>query len=139
MPLDNPKPWDFWTTFKYKKQLLYAVIGLALLAGVLFGIQQTRSWWGTRKIDKLKANVNSTMGDLKNAQANIAKDKQDEAVQLDRVKSATNAVIEATNSTNAAKTETNRALGNLANAVNANHQVDVTAEDLHKRLQELDQ
>ena len=115
------------------------IIGLVIvLLFAWWGLTRVYDWYGTRQIDKLKANVNAATEELKRAQANVQQDKIDEAVKLEQVKAATNQYVEAVNATDAAKAETNRALTNLSNAVNANHPVNITADDLQKRLDELD-
>ena len=115
------------------------IIGLVIvLLFAWWGLTKAYDWYGTRQIDKLKANVNAATEELKQAQANVQQDKVDEAVKLEQVKAATNQYVEAVNATDAAKAETNRALTNLSNAVNANHPVNITADDLQKRLDELD-
>ena len=115
------------------------IIGLVIvLLFAWWGLTRVYDWYGTRQIDKLKANVNAATEELKQAQANVQQDKIDEAVKLEQVKAATNQYVEAVNATDAAKAETNRALTNLSNAVNANHPVNITADDLQKRLDELD-
>ena len=115
------------------------IIGLVIvLLFAWWGLTRVYDWYGTRQIDKLKANVNAATEELKQAQANVQQDKVDEAVKLEQVKAATNQYVEAVNATDAAKAETNRALTNLSNAVNANHPVNITADDLQKRLDELD-
>ena len=115
------------------------IIGLVIvLLFAWWGLTRVYDWYGTRQIDKLKANVNAATEELKQAQANVQQDKIDEAVKLEQVKAATNQYVEAVNATDAAKAETNRALTNLSNAVNANHPVNITADDLQKRLEELD-
>ena len=115
------------------------IIGLVIvLLFAWWGLTRVYDWYGTRQIDKLKANVNAATEELKQAQANVQQYKIDEAVKLEQVKAATNQYVEAVNATDAAKAETNRELTNLSNAVNANHPVNITADDLQKRLEELD-
>ena len=115
------------------------IIGLVIvLLFAWWGLTRVYDWYAVRQIDKLKANVNAATEELKQAQANVQQDKVDEAVKLEQVKAATNQYVEAVNATDAAKAETNRALTNLSNAVNANHPVNITADDLQKRLDELD-
>ena len=142
MSLDNPT--TFEKVIAYIKGFLPIKIWLILGGLVIvllfawWGLTRVYDWYGTRQIDKLKANVNAATEELKQAQANVQQDKVDEAVKLEQVKAATNQYVEAVNATDAAKAETNRALTNLSNAVNANHPVNITADDLQKRLDELD-
>jgi hypothetical protein len=128
---------NIWASITSKTGLIIiGLVGLLLLGWWL--ITAGESWYNTRQIDKLKANVNTALKAVNAAQANVQQDKIDEAVKLEEVKAATNQYVEAVNATDAARTETNRALTNLSSAVNANHPVNITADDLQKRLDELD-
>lgn len=116
-------------------------IGLACVVGLLllwYVITQMQACSSTRAIDKAKVAVNAALANLSNAQANLQADKIEEAKRVEDVKVATNVALEAANATQAARSETNKALANLSNAVNANVPVGTTAEDLNKRLEELD-
>jgi seryl-tRNA synthetase len=128
---------NIWASITSKTGLIIiGLVGLLLLGWWL--ITAGESWYSTRQIDKLKANVNTALKAVNAAQANVQQDKIDEAVKLEEVKAATNQYVEAVNATDTARAETNRALTNLSNAVNANHPVNITADDLQKRLDELD-
>jgi len=120
------------------KQMLYALGGLILLGGVLFGIQKCGDWRAGRKIDKLKANISIATKELANVQANIDADKIDEAKKLEDVKLATNSYIDATSATDAGKKELKQALQNVNSAVAANRPIGTTASDLNRRIAELD-
>lgn len=143
MSLDNPsrveKAIKAWEGFGYKRYVVYGLLALFLIGVVLYLFEAGGNWNNSRKIDKLKANVNAAVDKLAESQANVAKAKQDEAVQLDRVKKDTEALVVATNATDAAKQETNRALDNLNSAVNANRSVDVTGDNLKRQIKELNE
>lgn len=143
MSLDNPSRVEraikAWVGFGYKRYVVYGVLALFLIGGVLYLFEAGGNWNNSRKIDKLKANVNAAVDKLAESQANVAKAKLDEAVQLDRVKKDTEALVVATNATDAAKKETNRALDNLNSAVNANRSVDVTGDNLKRQIKELNE
>jgi hypothetical protein len=125
---------------KEHKRLVTIVVGLiAVLLLSWYILTKGEAWYGNRQIDKARANVAIATQDLQKAQANVNQDNVDVAVKLENVKLATNQYVEAVNATDAAKAETNRALTNLSNAVNNNHPVGITADDLQKRLDELDQ
>jgi hypothetical protein len=63
------------TWFKaYKKPLLIAVLLLITLGGLLFLLDRISGWWSGRKIDQIKANVSVATQELKDIQANVAKE-----------------------------------------------------------------
>jgi hypothetical protein len=127
------------TWFKaYKKPLLIAVLLLITLGGLLFLLDRISGWWSGRKIDQIKANVSVATQELKDIQANVAKEKQAEAAALERVKIETNTYLEAVNASNDARTQTNQAIQNMQSAINANRPVNITAEQLDQKLKELD-
>lgn len=114
-------------------------VGLLMLIGaLLFAAKSCDNWRDERAIDKARKQVNAALANLANAQANLQADKLEEAKRIEDVKHATNQVLQATNATDAAKTQTNAALANLGNAVNANIPIGTTADDLNRRLEELD-
>lgn len=122
----------------YKKPLLIVVLLLIALGGTLFLLDRISGWWSGRKIDQIKANVNVATQELKDIQANVAKEKQAEAAALERVKIETNSYLEAVNASNDARTQTNQAIQNMQSAMNANRPVNITADELDRKLRELD-
>lgn len=141
MPLDNPTKFERllkWVqTPKGIKVALYCLGALVLLGGILWAVSATQEWWSGRQIDKLKANVNVATKELEQSQANVAKAKQDEQLALQNVNVAVADYTTKTNATDAAKAETDRALRNMANAVNANRNVNLNISDLERRLSEI--
>lgn len=141
MSLDNPTKTErllAWIkTPKGIKVALYCLGGIVLLGAILYVASATREWWSGRQIDKLKANVNVATKELEQSQANVAKAKQDEQLALQNVNAAVIDYTEKTNATDAAKLDTNRAMQNMANAVNANRNVNLNISDLDKRLNEI--
>ena len=141
MPLDNPTKLErlfAWIkTPKGVKVALYCLGGIVLLGIVLYIASATSEWWSGRQIDKLKANVNAATKELEQSQANVAKAKQEEQLALQNVNAAVADYTTKTNATDAAKAETDRALRNMANAVNANRNVNLNISDLEKRLNEI--
>lgn len=120
---------------KFVGILTSCVVGLLLLWYLL---TQATSCYSSRQIDKARANVNAALANLANAQSNLAVSKADEARRIEEVKIATNTALEAANATEAAKTTTNAVLANLNAAINANVPLGTSAEDLQKRLDDLD-
>ena len=144
MSLTDPTKFDKlieWlsTPSKARKALVYAVIGIIALGAILWAANSISNRWSNRQIDKLKANVNAAMVDLQQSQVNIAVGKEIERQALENVNVATQQFTEAVNATDSAKTETNRALQNLASAVNSNRPVNITVDQLEKQLKELGQ
>jgi molecular chaperone DnaK (HSP70) len=122
----------------YKKPLVIGVLLLIALGGTLFLLDRISGWWSGRKIDQARANVNAATQELKDAQANVAKEKQAEAVALEKVKIETNTYLEAVNASDDARTQTNQAIQNMQSAINANRDVNITADQLDQKLKELD-
>lgn len=116
------------------KVIGYAVLGLIVLGLVLFGAQQCNKYVADKKADKLKANVNAALEDIKAAQANKAATDVEIAVAVNNLQQATNEALEATNATDAARAETNKALANVNAAVAANRPIGTTAEDVKRQL-----
>jgi len=141
MALDNPTKIErflVWArTPKGIKAMLYCFCGLVILGLSLYIVAQVSDWWQGREIDKLKSNVNVALDNLKTAQNTIVEAKKEEAVALQAVNNAVQDYTMKTNATDGAKAETNRALQNMASAINANRNVSITANDLEKRLNEI--
>jgi len=143
MSLVSPTFWDkviIWlkTPSASRKVAIYCLGALIVFAGLLFAIDRVSGWRSNRQIDKLKANVNVAMQDLQQAQTNIAVEKKLEQQALENVNVATKEYADAVNATVTAKTETNRALQNLASAVNGNRPVNITVNQLEQQLKDLE-
>ena len=129
-----------WFWFKATLKLKLIIIGLPLLLILGWWAMNAFSGWRTtRKIDKLKANINAATKDVVDAQANLLIDKQDVANKMVIANNATNQYILSVNATDAGRKELNGSLTNLANAVNAQRPANTTADDLNRRVEELDQ
>lgn len=132
--------WEsIWQSIKDNRKVLLIIGGLALLlilGWYLLTVGET--WYGNRQIDKLKANVNAALQAVNAARQQVNQDKVEENRALEDVKTATNQYVEAVNATNSARAETNRALTNLSSAVNANHPVGVTVDQVQRQLDDLD-
>lgn len=126
-----------WLDFKYKRTLIVALLGLVLFALVLFGIDRCDTYRDNQRTEALRANVNAAMAELANVQTDVTKDKQDEAVAIERVRQATIAYLEARNAATGARNAVNEALVNLQEQVNANKPTGTTADDLKRKLDEL--
>ena len=133
---ESIKAW-FSDRFNRYRIIIIAIALLALLGLVLFTFDRCGGYFSNRQIDKIKANVNAATEDLKAVQANIQKEKQAEAAALERVKIETNTYLGAVNASDAARAETNRAIQNMQSAINGNRPVNITADELDRRLREL--
>ncbi len=109
-----------------------------LIGAVLFTFDKCSTWNSNRKIENARKDVSAALSNLANAQANLTTDRIEEARRVEDVKVATNTLLEAQNASEEARTQTNATLANLSNAINANRPVGTTAEDLERRLNELD-
>lgn len=118
-------------------------VGLIVVIGaVLLFAQECGANRAARQREALAANVKIAMQELANVKAESNATTQEnkivEAVALEKVKVAANAYVEATNATDAGKTQINAALANLANQVNANRPTNTTQSDIERRLNELE-
>lgn len=114
--------------------IVVAVVGLALLAYLLTSVDSCRF---QSKQDKLKADVNTAIKEIGNINAQVANLNEKKAEVLEGVKRDTAELVESTAIHEEAKKETNAALANYAKAVNANSNVDRSAAEILKKLEEL--
>lgn len=105
--------------------IVLCLAGLVLLGAVLFFFDFCGSWWGDRKNDQLKANVNAILGNIENRNAVIANLKEQQAVEAEQLKQAAGDHLEAQGATNAAREETNKAIDKMKQAANVNGNVSV--------------
>lgn len=124
--------------FSHKRIVLYAVGGLILLGAVLFGIDRCSTWNGQRKIDKIKANVNASLANIANLEAQKHELELKQAAELEAAKRNVQDFADAANATVQARTETNKALENLNAVKNSNADVNVSVSDLQKKLEALE-
>ena len=149
MALDNPNAIDkiriwlqdallTWRAFKYKRVLIYSLLGLILFAGVLFAMDRYENWRRNAQINKARQDVNVAMQDLANVKSNVNADKDKASQAVANLQVATNTLVSATDASEAARTQTNAALANVAQAVNANLPTNTTADDLKRQLDGLE-
>jgi len=139
MSLDNPTTFEKATIF-IKAHKIWFIIGglsLALILGwaVLTAYQNHES---RKAITDARANVNTALQKVTDAQANVANDKVNEAVAVQEFHDAVNTYTNAVNATNEQKWAVNQAIANVDKAVNANVPVGITAEDVHRMLDDID-
>ncbi len=127
-----------WTAFKYKRVLIYSLLGLILFAGVLFAMDRYENWRRNAQINKARQDVNVAMQDLANVKSNVNADKDKASQAVANLQMATNTLVSATDASEAARTQTNAALANVAQAVNANLPTNTTADDLKRQLDGLE-
>lgn len=141
MTLANPttaeKVIEFFKSDPRKRVVLWMVLGLVVLAGLLFIADRVTGWRDKRVIEVKRAEINAALANLANAQDNLERDKIAEIQHKQDVIEKTERYLNAINATDSARAETNRALQNLGSAVNANRNVGITVADLEKRLNEV--
>jgi len=132
MNLLPPYSLRVWKTFA-------AVIGgLILIAIVLFALDRFGTWRSNRDIDKRKANINAVLANIETKESTIANLQTEVALEKQAANIETKALLENINTTEATKEETNRALGNLANA-KGKDTTNSSVADLEKLLKQLEQ
>ncbi len=118
---------------KYRFYIIGAGL-LVILGIVLFTFQYCDTWRFERKQDKLKANVNATLANIKEREAVIANLKEQQAADKARVEVQAKELLEATSATDEARQETDKVLDKLAN-VNSNTNISVS--ELEEKLKNL--
>lgn len=108
--------------------------GLVLLWYLFTQVQSCRT---DRAIKKDLRAVNAATKEVANAQIVVIQAQANVNAAVEKVKEATNAVVVATQASEAGQRDVNTAVQNLANAVAANRPVDVNAADLERRLNDL--
>lgn len=114
--------------------IVAAVVGLGLLAYLLTSVDSCRF---QSKQDKLKANVNTAIKEIGNINSQIANLNEKKAEVKEGIKRDTEDLVNSIEGHEAAKKEANQALANYQAAVNSNSNVDRSAEDILKKLEEL--
>ena len=139
MSLTNPNTFDkAWGILKMKP--VYIGLGLLVLLGaVLFTIKKVSDWNFSRGVKHDKQAIANQVAEIANTQAEIANLSVKKAEQVANVAKDTQALLDAANASQQARNATNGALSNLAAAVNANRSVDVSAIDIQRKLDELNQ
>ncbi len=127
-----------WTAFKYKRVLIYSLLGLILFAGVLFAMDRYENWRRNAQINKARQDVNVAMQDLANVKSNVNADKDKASQAVANLQMATNTYLDSVNAATDARNATNQALSNLSLATNANLPANTTADDLKRQLDGLE-
>jgi len=137
MSLVNPGIVD---TLKANKGKIAIVAGVLVLIGLsLWGYQGVQNWRFNSKQEKLQGNINAALQDAANVKQQAAN------LDVKRVEAQANvnaAVKEYQNAVfglDDAKRETNQALANYQKAVNANGNINATADDVLKAIDKLNQ
>lgn len=118
MSLLEPNLWD--QIKPYKMWLIYAGLGIVLI-GMALGFYSCGSdYFFKRGIDKLKANVNTTLAEANKVSANIAAEKEAANRIATNVKIATNEYFDATNTTDQTRESVDAAINRMHNAANSN-------------------
>lgn len=111
-----------------------AVVGLLLLAWLLTSVESCRF---QSKQDKLKNEVNAKLQTVEQIKAQEANLKEQKAAVIEGIKRDTAELSNSIYGLEQAKEETNKAIANYEKAVNSNSNVDRSAEDILRKLEEL--
>jgi len=148
MSLDNPVwyekviakifgIYDGWIAFKYKRVVIYSLLGLILFTFVLFVMDRCDASRKQAQIDKARRAVNVAMQDLANVKSDINADKDKASQAVANLQVATNTYLDSVNAATEARNATNEALSNVSRAVNANRPANVAISDVEKQLDNL--
>ena len=99
--------------------------GLVLIGLVLFTVDRCGDWRTDRKNEQLKQNVNIALSNVAAREKVIANLKEQQAVEVFAVNTATREYLDAQNLTDETRREVNKALANLANAAKSNGNISV--------------
>lgn len=142
MSLDSPTKTEkiiaWLKTPKGVKAVIYVILGLVLLGAVLFAADRLSGWYRDRQIKRTRTELNAAVGNLQNAQVNLAKDQALDPVYKQDVADKTKAYLDAINATDAQRAVATQALSNL-NAVTNRHNVNISVNDLERKLDEATQ
>ena len=140
MSLVNPNMLEKVMTLivTYKKIIVGLSLALILIFVALLIADKISTWKGNRDVNRLRTNVNLASQELRQAQDNLVKDHVAEAVAVEKVAEASNALLTAKNASEAVKSQTNAQLEELRQTVANKQRADVIAQDLEKRLNEIE-
>lgn len=129
MSLENPNIIDRTIT-AVKTFQQWRVVGslaafLVLIGLMLLTIDRCGAWRTDRKNERLKENVNIALSNVAEREKVIANLKEQQAVEVFAVNTATREYIDAQNLTDETRREVNKALANLANAAKSNGNISV--------------
>ncbi len=118
------------------------IIGLALAAlfviGIaLWGFSALSDWNYSRGLDKKKEAVNQTVKEISNIDAEIDRLNVNKAEKTGELKRDTEALMKEIYGREELKKETNQAVANYVNAIQNNSNIDRSAEDILRKLEEL--
>jgi len=130
-------------TFIEKHLKLIKIIGVLLAAlfviGIaLWGFSALSDWNYSRGLDKKKEAVNQAVQEISNIDAEIDRLNVNKAEKTGELKRDTEALMKEIYGREEVKKETNQAIANFANAVNSNSNVNRSAQDIQKLLEELE-
>lgn len=120
----------------YSPKVWKIIIGIIVLAIVLFAADRISTWNSKRKLNNAKQEVNVALQELANAKAAV--DPHAESAAIEKLKEATNTALTASGATDEAKAETNAALANYKAARNANRPTGTTETELLKAMEGLE-
>lgn len=133
MSLVEPTIWD--RVKPYKRWLIYAGLGILLIAIVLFLYDCGSDYFFDRRIEKTKANVNAALTAANQVGANINAEKQTEKQIIANVEKAVAEHLGSVNATDAQRANVNAAIEKMKEAANQNK--NVNAADVEAAMKDL--
>ena len=121
----------------HKKILGYLALVLIVFGVFLYATDRVGNWWNERGIDKDKAKIANTIGNIANINAQISNLEIQKAEQQGELKKDTETLTNSVYGREEAKKEVNAALANFNRALNTNTGVDATAEQIQEALDKL--
>lgn len=135
MSLENPTTFERITAWPHFK-LVALIAGLIAVIGFgLFVVDRCDSYSAKRTTDKKRANVNTAIDQLKQANANVAAAQKELANATANVAVAADDYLEATNVTDGTREAVNAAIERQKQAANVNR--NVNAQDVEEAMRGL--
>lgn len=139
MTLEQPNLIERVLKWPYLKLTLTGVGLLAVIGGTLFVIDRCGSYRDRRDIDIKKEAIVNKAQEIANIQTTIANLSEQKAEKQGELKRDVEQLQKDVYGREDTKAETNAALANFNRAVNSNSNANVTAEDLKRILERLNQ
>ena len=129
-----------WFSDRFTKyRILIVIVALVgVLGGLLWFFGYVDKWWFDRGVRKDKEAIKEQLSNIAVKEEQIANLRVEVAEEKVKAAEAVKDLAAASNATDQAKNETNKALANLNAARNSN-QTNTSVEDLQKLLDKLDQ
>ena len=135
MSLESPTLFE--KALQHKRWIIYGVLGLVLLGLVLFLYQCGSDYVFKSKVQKQKDEIVDQTKEIANISNQIVELEKTKAGKLAEVNAATEQLNKDLFGREEVKAEANQALANFHKSVNANLDVNRSAEDLERILEKL--